>query len=129
MKTVPGLLRGKAIRKAPFLAMSATATSEEIDELKHDMGLRDSNTVILRADPIQNQYMFVRVKRPANIYGSYGSENSHGELKPGLIDTLDKLFLDRYVRDMKRGVPVKKSIWFFRNEDDIADVYDELCDR
>ena len=30
---------------------------------------------------------------------------------------------------IKNGEPVKKSIWLFRKEDDIADVYDELCER
>ena len=129
MKTVPGLLRGKGRKGSPFLATSATATPLEIEELKQEMGLRNSNTVVLKADPIQNQFMFVRVKRPANIHGSFGSENSAGELQPGLIDTLNKLYMDRYVHDMKNGVPVKKAIWFFRNENDIADVYDELCDR
>ena len=117
------------MRQSPFLAMSATSTMEEIKELKEQLGLRESNTVVLRADPVQSQFMFVKIKRPANIHGSFGSENSAGEFQPGLIDTLNKIFLDRYVWDMKCGVTVKKSIWFFRHEDDIADVYDELCER
>ena len=65
MKTVPGHLRGKGIRRSPTLAMSATATSEEIEELKADLGLRDINTVILKADPVQSQFNYMRVQRPS----------------------------------------------------------------
>ena len=129
MKTVPGHLRGKARRSAPCLAMSATATSDEIEELKADLGLRSSNTVVLKADPIQSQFNFMKVQRPANIHGSYGSENKNGEFQPGLVDTMNGLFLDKYVEKVEKGEEVKKSIWLFKNEDDIADVYDALCER
>ena len=129
MKTVPGQLRGKAVRSSPCLAMSATATSEEIEELKVDLGLRSSNTIILRSDPVQSQFNYVRVQRPANIHGSYGSENSAGESQPGLVDIMNRVFLDKYVEKIKNREDVKKSIWLFRNEDDIADVFDSLCER
>merc|ERR1712236_155761 len=56
MRTVPGYLRSKGIKNTPFLAMSATATSKEISELKEDLGLRDCNTVVLRSDPIQSHF-------------------------------------------------------------------------
>ena len=129
MKTLPGQLRAKAVRSAPCLAMSATATTEEIEELKIDLGLRSSNTVVLRSDPVQSQFNYIRVERPANLHGSFGSENAAGEFQPGLLDVMNRLFLDNYVEKIKNGEPVKKSIWLFRKEDDIADVYDELCER
>jgi hypothetical protein len=129
MKTVPGHLRGKCVKKSPTLAMSATATEQEIEELKVDLGLRSTNTVILKADPIQSQFNYIRVQRPGNIHGCYGSENSVGELQPGLIHTINEIFLDTYVQKIQSGAEVKKSIWLFRNENDIADVYDDLCER
>ena len=129
MKTVPGHLRGKGVRKSPTLAMSATATNEEIEELKEDLGLRASNTVILKADPVQSQFNYMRVQRPGNIHGSYGSENTAGEVQPGLIHTMNNLFLDIYVEKLQNGAEVKKSLWLFRNEDDIADIFDDLCER
>ena len=52
MKTGPGQLRSKTVKGAPFLAMSATATVEEVEELKTNSGLRSCNTVVLRADPV-----------------------------------------------------------------------------
>ena len=129
MKTVPGSLRGKAVRSAPCLAMSATATAEEVEELKADLGLRSGNTVVLRADPVQSQFMYMRVQRPPNIHSSFGSENAAGEFQPGLVDIMNRLFLDNYVEKIRKGESVKKSIWLFRNENDIADIYDALAER
>ena len=123
MKTVPGQLRGKAVRSSPCLVMSATATNTEIEEIQEDLGLRANNTVVLRSDPVQTQFNYMSVQRPPNIYGSFGSENSAGEMQPGLIYTMNTLYLDKYVEKLKNGEVVKKSIWLFRNEDDIADVY------
>ena len=66
------------------------------------------------------------MERPANIYGSYGRV-INDELKPGLIQVLRSCFLDKFVDHMRRGIEVKKAIWFFRREEDIADVNDYLC--
>ena len=129
MKTVPGQLRGKTLRGAPCLAMSATATLQEIEELKVNLGLRPGNTVILRSDPVQTQFNYVKVQRPPNIYGSFGSESMDGTVKPGLVHLMNRLFFDKYVEQVKNGEPVKKSIWICRNEDDICDLYDALCER
>ena len=76
MKTVPGQLRSKTVRSAPCSAMSATATDQEIEEIKIDLGFRDNNTVVLKSNPIQSQFKFVRIQRPSNIHGSFGSENA-----------------------------------------------------
>jgi len=129
MKTVPGQLRGKGVRSSPCLAMSATATDSDIEAIKNDLGFRSINTVVLRADPIQSQFNYIRVQRPPNIYGSFGSDNAAGEMQPGLIDTVNKLYLNKYVENIKNRENVKKAIMLFRNEDDIADIFDDLCER
>ena len=129
MKTVPGQLRGKTIKGGPMLCMSATATLKEIEDLKIDHGLRDRNTVVLRSDPITTQFNFVKVQRPPNINGSFGTERMDETAKPGLIHIMNRLFFDRYVEIVMNGEPVKTSIWIFRNEDDICDMYDGLCER
>ena len=51
------------------------------------------------------------------------------EAKPGLIQLLNRLVLDEYVASIKSGENPKKTIIFFRREDDLPDVYDELCER
>ena len=128
MKTVPGQLRARALKGAPLLAMSATSTKSEIEELKVNLGLRDINTVVLQANPIQSHYNYVKLKRPPNIYGSSGLDGEE-EAKPGLIQLLNRLVLDEYVASIKSGGNPKKTIIFFRREDDLPDVYDELCER
>ena len=129
MKTVPGHLRTKAVKGAPVLAMSATATLTEIEELKTNLGLRPTNTVVLRADPVQTQFNFIKVERPPNIYGTFGTESEDGIIKHGLIHTMNRLIFDLYVDKVTKGEPVKKSIWICRNEDDLCDLYDALCER
>jgi superfamily II DNA helicase RecQ len=128
MRTVPGELRAKALKGAPLLAMSATSTKSEIGELKINLGLREANTIVLQASPIQSQHNYVKLRRPANIYGSSGLEDDE-RAKPGLIQLLDRIYLDEYVRSIRNGEKPKKAILFFRREDDIPDVYDELCER
>ena len=130
MKTLPGQLRASAVKGAPVLAMSATSTKVEVEELKSILGLRN-NTVVLQASPVQSQHMSVKIKRPANIYGSYGLEGGEsGELeKPGTVQLLDRICLDDYVKCLRSGEQPKKTIIFFRKEDDIPDIYDELCER
>ena len=61
MKQVPGMLRGRAVRGSPMLAMTATLTlSEEVPELQRILGLRSTNTVVLHSNPIQSHHKFVR---------------------------------------------------------------------
>ena len=103
MKTGPGQLRSKAVKGAPFLAMSATATLEEVEELQANTGLRSCNTVVLRSDPVQGHFNYVKVQRPPNLHGSFGSENSAGEPQPGLIHLLNRLILDDYVEKVRNG--------------------------
>ena len=128
MKTVPGMLRGQSVKQAPTLCMTATATVSEIVELKGIMGLREVNTVVLKADPVQSQFNIVRVERPPNIRGTSGIEEMDGTVKPGLVQLMRRIMLDDYVQKIKQGLPVKRSLWLCRNTSDVADLYDELCE-
>ena len=128
MKTVPGQLRGKAVKTSPCLAMSATCSLSEIEDLKVSLGFRDANTVVLKSNPVQSQICYVKVRRPPNVNGSFGWEED-GKTKHGLIHTLDRIVLDKYVDCVKQGKKPKKTIIFFRKEDDIANIYDYLCER
>ena len=49
--------------------------------------------------------------------------------RPGLTQVLRSTFLDKYIHHLRTGVPVKKSIWFFKREEDIADINDFLCEE
>merc|ERR1719154_635045 len=51
-----------------------------------------------------------------------------GSIKPGLIQLMRRLFLDTYVKKIRNGEVVKKSLWLCDNKADLADLYDELCE-
>lgn len=59
LKMVPGLLRGRARKGAPCLAMTATLTPQEVTELESTLGLR-SNTLVLKANCIQDHHKYIR---------------------------------------------------------------------
>ena len=61
MRMVPGLLRGRAVRGSPMLAMTATLKlPEEVNELQKSLGLRSTNTVVLQSNPIQEHHKYIR---------------------------------------------------------------------
>ena len=133
MKSIPGMLRGKTVKQAPCLAMSATCSVSEIAELKVNLGLREANTVVLKTNPVQSQHCYVAVRRPPNVNGSYGvghdDDDDEAVTKPGLIHLLNRVFIDEYVESIKLGKKPKKAIIFFRREDDIPNIYDAICER
>ena len=128
MKLVPGQLRGRAVRGSPTLGMTATATISEISEIKRSLGLREENTVVLEANPVQKNVKIVKIQRPANIYGSFGVEKKNVH-HPGLIQTLKVIFLDKYIDHAKRGIKFKKTILFGRKLEDLLDINDYLCNE
>lgn len=61
------------------------------------------------------------------MYGSYGKE-FNGVQKGGLVQSLQDIFLNKYVACYKNREPVKKAIFMFKSEEDLADVNDFLCE-
>ena len=117
------------VRCAPVLCTTATATANEIEEVKDMMGFRDINTVVLKSDPVQSQFKFVRVERPSNLVPVSGVEEVDGTVKPGLLHRLESLYLKTYVSNIKLGLPVKKALFLCRNTNDVVDLYDEICEK
>ena len=48
--------------------------------------------------------------------------------KPGLVQFLQEIFLDKFMHCIRNNLPVKHAILLFKKEDDIADVNDLLCE-
>ena len=96
MQKVPGRIRIFSEPGAPFLAMTATATPDEVDALIKDLNMR-RKPVILRASPIQDHIKFVTVKRPSRACGMEGDIDKHGRSRPGLLHLLDILYLNRFI--------------------------------
>ena len=95
--------------------MSATATEHEISGMISNLGLREK-PVVLRASPVQAHHKFVTVRRPPNNCDPEGRIDSIGREKPGLIQVLNRIFLRKYIEDMRQNLPVKKGLILFRTE-------------
>ena len=123
MKTVTARIRIFSNHGAPTLAMSATVTDKEVQSIVKNLGLRE-NPVILRASPVQDHMKFHVVRRPSNLCGIEGRLDKYGKLQPGLISLLKRIYLDNFIKNIRRGSSVKKCIIFFRNSQQMMDIRD-----
>ena len=129
----PSMMRGSAglrlygIKNCPTLAMTATATCNEIKEVVTAMGLR-TPPVILTSSPIQTHIKFSMVRRPSNNFGLDGSTNAKGEKKAGLMDLLQCVYLQMYLEDLDKGRKPKKCIIFCRGNGVLGAIYSRLME-
>ena len=128
MRGAPARLRVFSLPGAPLLAMTATATEAEIKHMKENLGLRN-NTIILQATPVQDHHKFIALRRPPTNRDPEGRIDMAGNLRPGLIQLLDRIFLDFYVDNLKKCQPPKKGIIFFRAEKNMLDIYEYVRER
>ena len=129
MKSLCGLLQIFAVEGAPTLSMTATATEENMKEMKDCLGLSDDKVVVLQASPVQGHVKFQTVRRPPNGVGYDGDFDSVGRFKPGLGPVLNILYLERFVSDVKAGSDPKKAIIFFRTEYQMLAAYEYLLEQ
>ena len=129
MKSLCGSLQIFAVEGAPSLSMTATATEDDMKEMKDCLGLSDDEVVILQASPVQAHVKFQTVKRPPNGVGYDGEFDSSGTFKPGLGPLLNVLLLERFISDMKSGSDPKKAIVFFRTENQMMACYEYLLEQ
>ena len=98
---------------APCVAMSATATSEEVSSTVKNLGLR-TDPVLLQASPAQHHIKFVTIKRPPNNNGPDGYVDTSGVEHPGYLALLNRIYLTEFIHCMREGKEVKRSILFCR---------------
>ena len=120
-------LRLYGVKDCPTLAMTATATKEEIDEVVTAMGLRVL-PVILTSDPIQPHIKYSVVRRPSNNFGLDGTTNKNGDRKPGLMDLLQLVFLQKYFEDLEKGRKPMSAIVFCRGNAVMGAIYSRLME-
>ena len=129
----PNMMRGSAglrlygVKNCPTLAMTATATNEEIKEVVTALGLR-SLPVILTSSPVQSHIKFSMIRRPSNNFGLDGSTNQKGVKNPGLMDLLMRVYLQQYLEDLKIGRNPKKCIIFCRGNGTLGAIYGHLME-
>ena len=129
----PTMMKGSAglrlygVKDCPTLAMTATATTEEINEVVTALGLR-SRPVILSSSPVQSHIKISAVRRPSNNFGLDGSTNMKGERNPGLMDLLRRVYIDKYLEDLENGETPKKCIIFCRGNGVLGAIYSRLME-
>ena len=127
MKRSTGL-RLYGVQNCPSIAMTATATMKEIQEVVKALGLR-VKPVLLTSSPVQSHIKFSMIRRPSNNYGLEGTVNKNGEKQPGLLDLLNRVFLSQYVQDVMSGVAPKRAIIFCRRNGVLGALYSNLMEQ
>ena len=113
MMKVIGRLRIFRTSGAPSLAMSATATSEEVTATISNLGFRNT-PILLHASPTQQNIKLVKLKRPPNNMGADGYTNKIGVKLPGFLALLERIYLIEFIKSIQEGRDVKKGIIFCR---------------
>ena len=113
MMSNTGRLRIFRAPGAPCVAMSATATSQEVSETISNLGLRET-PVLLHASPTRNNIKFVRLKRPPNYNGADGYTDKQGVKLPGYLQVLERIYLLEFIEAIRCNKSVKKGIIFCR---------------
>ena len=98
---------------APCIAMSATATKDEVSATILNMGFR-TKPVLLQTSPTQQNIKFVTMKRPPNFYGADGCVDRNGTHHPGYLSVLEQIYLAGFIKSVREGLTVKKAIIFCR---------------
>lgn len=113
MMKVISRLRIFRAQGAPCVAMSATATSEEVSATIENLALR-TPPVILKASPTQKNIKLVTIKRPPNNNGPDGYLDKNGLMHPGFLSLLERIYLTEFVSCVRDGKSVKKALIFCR---------------
>ena len=72
MKSLCGFIRIFAVKGSPTLSMTASATDSDVREMKSCFNMKDDETEVLRASPVQDHVNFQAVRRPPNAVGFDG---------------------------------------------------------
>jgi hypothetical protein len=118
-------IRVYARKGAPVVAMTATATGRETQQVVEMLGLKTA-PVVIHTSPVQTYHKFSVVRRPANGYGLLGRVSKSGALKPGLWQMLERLYLAEYLSNVAAGRQTKRCIIYFKNNVVLGAVYRNL---
>ena len=102
-------LRLFGIKNCPCVAMTATATKNDIKEVVSALGLRVP-PLVLSTSPVLPHIKFSILRRPSNNYGLDGYVTKDGKFQPGLMDLLLRVYLQFYLNDLEAGFKPKKAI-------------------
>jgi len=113
-------------RGSPIGAMSATATQDEVDKMTFCMG-RSKKPMLIAEGPIQRHHKIFVLRRPSSQCPMTGVTDSNGIFKSGLLTLLRILVLDKLVASIRNKTPFKKTIIFFRTQEQAGLVHSWLA--
>jgi len=87
-----------------------------------------TNPVLIHASPVHSHVKFSLIPRPSNAFGFDGAENSAGNGQ-GLLQLLERIFLNNYFADKEAGRQPKKCLIFFRGFRMMMAIYSYLSER
>ena len=128
MQSVTAGMRIFSAPDAPTVAMSATATEQEVEAIIKNLGIR-TKPKILRASPIQDHIRYELVRRPSNFCGMDGEVDKKGNFQAGLIALLDRIYLSKFVENTLQNIPVKKCLMVFRETKHMLAAHDSVRGR
>ena len=129
MKSLCGFIRIFAVKGSPTLSMTASATDSDVREMKSCFNMKDDETEVLRASPVQDHVNFQAVRRPPNGVGFDGDFSNSGCFGPGLGQLLCRIYLDKFISDVRNGIDPKKAMIFFRTEMQLISAYEYLLEK
>ena len=96
--------------RAPTLACTATATDKDISDIINMCDMERDVTQVIRMSPVKDCHLYYNVMRPPSVNKFKGCED-----KPGIINLLKIIYLDKFVSDILGGKKPKKCIIFVQN--------------
>ena len=137
MYMAPSYLRAQvmATTRAPILAMTASAKSvanskkdkTEVEEIKDMCSIQYSPTTTIVISPVLYNHIYVKLKKPPVTYGFYGKNSySFSPKQTGSVHALYKIYLKRFISDIKNNRNPKRAILFVKQTQDLADIEDFL---
>ena len=120
-------LRLFGIKNCPCVAMTATATKNDIKEVVSALGLRVP-PLVLSTSPVLPHIKFSILRRPSNNYGLDGYVTKDGKFQPGLMDLLLRVYLQFYLNDLEAGFKPKKAIIFCRGNGIMGEIYSRIME-
>ena len=132
MYIAPSYLRAqvKGTTKAPFLAMTATAKvigsnkeKSELEQIKEMCSLQFSDTVTISISQILHNHKYVILKKPPSVSGFYGANCfSFSPQKIGSLHLLMRIYLKKFVEDVKDNRKPKRAVLFVNKLEDLIDI-------
>ena len=144
MYLAPSYLRAQVATgtKAPVLAMTASAkiktetkdkkkhnSNNELEEIKKMCGIQFSDTTLITISPILHNHLYVNLMKPPSLYGFYGKETSNSSVKIGSVHILWRIYLKRFVSDIKKDKTPKRAILYVKKYLDLADLDEFLTEE